>query len=286
MLVKSLIRSISDTRFYSQLADRSVFSAVAFFTIFTTITSSFSGYRFITQTLPGLADQANQDLELIKETYPVTYQVTWDGAKLAANFTQPLIFDYPAVFGEPVERLPKVFLTYVPAEGDPGNLAQNLEQSTYLLLSNTSLAFTDFNGGWSTTALPDLLTDHTSFAITKDSFDSYIVAQQEQLRQVLSSAQPVIFGSYVFLGYLSQLLMTIVYTAMTLFMTTIYKLNLSFAHLLKISLHLMVLAQVLDLLIRLLYPSLDWSMLSLSFWSMMVFVVISLQHTSVFYRLS
>ncbi len=99
-------------------------------------------------------------------------------------------------------------------------------------------------------------------------------ANETELLASIQQALPLLFFSNLLI---SRLVFVALETTLLYFVLKIYRRPQQFTQLLKLTLHILVLAEVINQWSQLVLPQATFSMLSLSFWVMIVFVLLQQQ---------
>lgn len=99
-------------------------------------------------------------------------------------------------------------------------------------------------------------------------------ANETELLASIQQALPLLFFSNLFI---SRLVFLALETTLLYFVLKIYRKPRQFTQLLRLTLHVLVLAEVVNQWSQLVLPQATFSMLSLSFWVMIVFVLLQQQ---------
>jgi len=266
-----LFSSINSIGFYRDLQNSSLLSVILFFLFSFFYLGVWFSIGIILKDIPELENQLEQELNLIKENYPDDLVITWDQEKLIIN-REKINLNYPDWFEFNKENFPKYFVSYTQLNLTSELISQKLENSSLFIFDNDKIFVSNLKGKYSSLPLKETPGFEAKFIIDKNSLPGKINLFQEKLKSVFKSFKIILpiflIPGFIILGLLGNLIDTLL---VFLFIRIFYIFN--FKYIFKISLHIAVIAQLIERLSSSLYKNYHYPLFAISYWVIMIFVL-------------
>ncbi|NCN06480.1 MAG: hypothetical protein GW946_01380 [Candidatus Pacebacteria bacterium] len=245
---KTWVSLTTDFGFYRNLAIASLRKSIWFVLISYALLSIVVTIIFSRQVLPTISNEIQAVPIQIDNQLSADSQLIWDGTTLRI---------------EPQQVISLAHLQF----------ASSPEKKSKLINVSTTTIFLQVNGQTQEILLTELL-GQEKFMLSKTEILAHtqnIVVQAERFLKLLSYFLPILFFANFLL---SRSLFLALETTLLYFVLRIYRKRQKFSVLLKLTLHILVLAEVVNQWTEIVLPQSNISMLSVSFWVLLVIVLL------------
>ena len=249
--------------FYQNLPSRSLRSSVAFVLVSYTLLSLVQASIFAKQVVPELRQLIQTIPSVIEQQLAVESKLTWDGNELQLTPAQTVRFALP----------PKLLRANVPETAF--FIGETTDEPAIVHVTPTTL-LVQTSGQSQTLSLTEVL--------GPEQFSLSQVEVVEWLRQTSSGAERLIHTLQYFLPVffllnygISRSLFLLVETMLLYVVLRVYRQPKHLVELSKVTLHVLVLAEVINQWAAIVLPQASVSILSLSFWVLLVVVLLQQQ---------
>ncbi len=263
-----LIKSVTDVTYYKSVLAAPVRNSAWFFIIWVGITGLFRQAYQLSVDMPYWTNAATRAGAQLVANYPQDLQITWDGSQLKST-RDPLVVAYPDQFvadSQLAAALPPNLASFTANSSSVSTSSALAVTSTHLSLqlpdqSPRSIPLVEVLGDQSLT-----ITSSTIEQDVKNFLDQHL-SNSLQLFALLSSLL------YLISLYLSRLITVLLESALLTIMLSFTSLKIGYANVCKLSLHVVVLAGVIDAIASVIDPAGNGFWFSLSYWILMIYVL-------------
>jgi hypothetical protein len=276
--VRSLWKTISESEYYIDVLNAPMWFSVRFFLISLGILGLLSGAWRAAYEVPRWRQSLEGDLYQVVEQYPADRVVRWETSTgLATTPTEPLVVPYPSLW-----TLPKPYKTFgvvAPNITNQDQIAAAAPESSWWIVGQQELFLRSARDtSWQTFPLKDLPGFENSFVLTKDALTS----AQPEIRTTLDETALLLQWLAV-LGGPAWLIVTtslalVSHVLLAIFFFWAFGYLLGPLKTLQISLHIAVVAQILQSVADVLTPTSHLPLFTITFWIYLFILSWTLQH--------
>jgi hypothetical protein len=275
----TLLNTLTSPRYYIEILNRPLSFSWRFFFISYILLSLLSATLFIALTLPQWRSSlADTSLEL-QERYPNNLEIRWDNQTktLSTQPAEPINVPYPSSF--PTGGLPEQFArinTQVSSVEDALPESQT-SPAPMVVVTKDTIFVSDLNGGWSDLDTEELTSLSDTFVLTKQTLPDFISRGQKFMDQVFLVSQlayPIIF---FFVASLTTLLAILFNSMMVYFFIRLFNTPLPYRKIMQISLHVAVVAELVQICTQRFVQTDQLNMFSLTYWVYIAVVLLILR---------
>ncbi len=230
--------------------------------------------RINQRLVPQLENEISQALRELKDNYPEELRLEWTGAKLKLSTEELVVVDYPSNWHEilPVDLQQPEKLAYLTGQNlATDELSQNMPTSSWLVIDQDQIYFSDFNQNWSGQPLTSFFTE--SQTINSANLDQIISKLEQNIQNYSQTARFVTYLVTPMLLLVTTLWALLIETVILFLLFKLNRLTLTFNQTFKLSLQVGVVAELVNQISAWLYPELRWPMFALTFWLVTIYVI-------------
>ncbi|MDQ3008727.1 MAG: hypothetical protein M3Q81_03950 [bacterium] len=273
---KILWLSLSSSDFYAQLSQIPLSLSIKFFLLSFLFFGLSSAAQFQVRDWPVFLAHLNETKASISTYYPDDLSIVWDGQNLWSSITYPLAIQYPS-FWQPGETWPVNLAYLLSYNPDITTVAQTLPSSSFAVITTESLHVSDLNGGWTTFPLRDLLMDLPSTEVKKSNVSLQLEALSVALEPFLEFIKRAAWVVIPVLLLLDRSIMLLVQGVLAYFLIKLIAPKLTSSTMLKMTLHIGVVAELLTQLTGWLQLETSLPMFMLAFWGYISYLLLRLK---------
>lgn len=265
-----LTQSLTSTSYYLELIKGRFGFSLRFFVISIIVLGLSTAARINHRQLPMINGQLMKSLKQLETNYPPDLELIWTGHQLEISPPQELAVPYPVATNQLLPELPSNLSYLVP---EPKSIDE-ISYSSLLVLTPDQLFVNDLRHNWTQADLKLFLPEERivinqatlpqRLAQTETWLDQAF-KQLKQANYVVSPLVLLILRSWV--GLLHGVLIFL--------LLRLNQIKLEFRKSIQLSLHIIVMAEVVFQLSAWLYPQLTLPMFSLAFWLILVYILLS-----------
>jgi len=257
------LKSITSFAFYHDLSTRPLRNVLAFTLISYAILSLVQAGIFAKQVVPKFAELMQSIPAVVEEQLVPESNLSWDGEKLRLEPAQDISFALPADLQQ--DGLPEILFFSGAEQAKP----------TIINLTTDSLLIRT-NGEPQSLSLTEVLGPET-FSLSRPEVIKFLQQTSERTQQLLYALQYFLPIAFLFTYSLSRGIFLLIETALLYFVLRIYRRPTPLKDLIKLTLHILVLAEVVNQWATVVLPQSPISVLSLSFWVLVIVVLLQKQ---------
>ncbi len=233
-----------------------------------------SASRIVWKDIPELETKANQTLEEVRLNFPADLSLEWNGQQLTHTGNSALKVPYPSFISPADLDLPPVLVYHLNQSIPEDQFAQQLPERSLIVVTPTELYMNDLQGDWNQIQLSELL-GADSFSLNQATLPQYL----DQAKAGLENSRGVLqIGTFFFIPVLltlARIWSLAIETLLAFVLTRLNGIPLSLRHLFQLNLHIIVVAEVINLASQFLYGNHHWPLFSLTFWLLWVLIMIT-----------
>lgn len=275
LYIYTLHRSLTSGASYLGVVKNKLWFSIRYFLISLSILGIISGVFFVDRVWLPLKTTAQVELLNLAHYYPSDIIVSWNNQTLLINSEAPIQVPYPKSM--PLQDLiPHHLLTIT----DPGRSAADFVaesgNSSFLVADSQHLFINNLNGRWRQLPLTEILSE--PFTLTADNIDQQIGQLNQQLSWFFNGFSLIIIIIYPIYLISTVFWQTVIQSILLYFVLKINHTAQEYLPTFKIALHIAVTAAILHEVTGYLYPNHGYPIFNLTFWSIMIFMLWSLNY--------
>jgi len=251
--------------------------------------------KITTVDIPKIKQSLLTDGQSIVKYFPEDLVLEWKNNNLETfqkqsngslqEYSNPITLDYPKIFEDQKDSLPLTFLTYVNTDDSIEQISTDITSPSLIVVTKKNIftknigsknllldADEDANGdSWNHGELNSFLSETGSWQISKNTIDGQYETFKDELNNDWQALNTAVFIVTPILLTINRLLF-LINLIFIFIIIKINRLNISFKQLLKISLHVLVISETINQISNILYPNLEWSFFSFSFYAIIAFI--------------
>ncbi|MFZ5376106.1 MAG: hypothetical protein ACOZAN_00350 [Patescibacteria group bacterium] len=284
ILLQRLWRSFADVGYYLQLRQESIKQSSFFFLVFYGLLSMSSAALFINRDLPHYLSLAKQAAKEAVQHFDTTSSITWNGQRL--QLTGQSVFEvfYPSFIDTKKEGLPERLALIIDKNTSPTEYYNQKQQetsdplvSTAFFLNQNSYYFQDAQRSWVQRNLNETIPPDVAFELSKIKLEQLVTQYLDPALTILDQHRFEIFIAISAWKMLAGMLIVVWNGLLASLVMRFYRIKTNFVQSFNWSIHLTILAQSINVFVQVIYPDVDFSIFTLSYWAIFTFLVISLR---------
>lgn len=281
--IYALKNSLTQTKYYLDILQAPLNFSLRFFFISFLILSLFAAIKFNYADLPKIKQNLLSTINDLQHYYPENLLIKYDNQTLGlyqqeANQESQLKLleiDYPNYINREQLNLPKKLLTFS-QEADPNNLQQNLPNSTFILATPKKFYLNSQNS-WQEFSYENYPGFEQNFLINKQNLADYSQAWIKIIEETSTLLKYLIFILLPIFLILSRLWIVAIDGLFIYLFLKIGGSKLSIKNVFAWSLHIMVIAELVNQISKTLYQNLTLPMFTLTFWGIFLYLSLVLR---------
>jgi hypothetical protein len=275
LYLSTLLGSLTSLASYPELLKRPLRWSLVFFFLSYLGLGLLSASRFALRDLPQLETAGRQALDELSSRFPSELEIVWDQKTLTHSGSDILSLPYPSTLTPSQWDLPPVLGYHLNRSVAAEELNPILPERSLVVLSDTQIFVNGLQGNWDQLPLTELPGFDQAFVINKSSLPSFIAKMDQALSSGIKTLQlATLILMPLLLGVL-RLWSLGIDTLLTYLLIRLNGLPLSWGKLFQLNLHILVVAEVVNQMAGWLYPHQSWPLLSLSFWVILILVILT-----------
>ncbi len=266
----TITHSLTSPQYYLEILRAPFGFSVRFFLISMIFLGLSLAWQINQKLIPSLHQHFNIILDEINANYPQQLSLTWNKGQLSSSTTQIIEIAYPS-FIDLEPDLPPTLGYFIPEDVSASQLTTILDQESMFVITKHNFLVNDFQGTWAEIPLVELLPS-TQLILDKDTSAKLITQFKQKLVTFIYLAKRLNF-IIVPIGLIIAKFWRSFLESMLIFLFfRLNKIKLKFSHALKLSLHLTVIAEIINQLAHWIYPQVQISMFFLAYWSIFGYI--------------
>ena len=268
----ALQSTLTQPDYYLEILNQNVWSSVKFLLISYLLIGLLVSLIIVQVDIPKYQSQFAQAMEELKTNYPPRLEIKWENNQLTTNSPEPVKVNYPSVV-EPKYRLQENLALINPQLDTPGE-----NEPAFFIFSQDKLWFQDNAQSWNQLPLTAIPGFQNPLVINHQSLDTVIQGWQQTVTSILTKLKFLVPIFFPVLLLLSRLIANIIDVLLIFLMSRISFRKFSFPKIWQISLHVMVVAEIVSQITGYLYPHLNLQMYSITYWVWFAAVLFKLKN--------
>ncbi len=274
-----LTGSLTQPTFYVQVLNQPFRRSLQFFLISSVLLGIASAWLMIQYRFPEYQRMFKEVTQEISQNYPDELSIQWQDQTLSTSNQEPLMIPYPHFFqAKPTQVAMVIDPSLDTTQFD--QLNQRLPASSLSVVGSTQLLINDGLGNWSVLALADLPYFDQNFTINQQTLPGVLDQANHHFQQLLQLISPTLYVIWPLIYMFKNAWIILWYAIVGQFILSWYGKNFGFKKIYQLSLHLIVVAQLVEIVGQYLYPDLTFSLLSLTFWCLFIALSFTLKRVS------
>jgi|GEM_PF-984261 len=275
--LSTLWNTITSPKYYIDILNTKFGFSVRFLLVSYLLLAAVSGVLFALFDAADLQQKVDQSIQKVSTEFPANYSAEWNGLKIVptstAGATTTLTLPLPAL--REFQQSPPLLAQLNPTVTSVAEIAAHTQKPSFFFIGNHELYMSQPNDTWKTMPLTALLPT-SSFHLDKQAVSQYIPSVQQQVDQSLKLLPFLISIVFFFLTLPLRLISMCLDTLLIYLVVRMTGLPISFKKAVQLSLHIMVVAEIISLLTATVAQ--DLPMFSLTFWLYTLIVYWQLRH--------
>jgi hypothetical protein len=266
LFFKTLKLSFTDPKYYLDVLKAKFSFSLKFFLVAFLLLSLTRSLKFIFLEIPQLKSDFNQTLSQVKNNYPENLVIKWNQDNLELEGPEFLEVSYPS-FVKTNSEMPPKFAYLTNNEINENNINKN-----FLINFDQQNLFAFGQPNYQSMPLKSLAGFEQEFTLDQEKMLEILPEVDrsfENLLKNLTYLSPILF----FIGLiLSRIWIVFFEIILAFLLIKINKLKISFKKLIQISLHIVVVLEIIWQISKLLYPTHNLALINIGFWVILIFI--------------
>ena len=273
--IKTLYRSFSSARYYLDVLRAPFSFTFRFFLLSYLVIGFVIGVRAAADFERFIQENTEPTLASIEKHFPEDGSIIWGGDSVTVS-PDPFFIDFPPYY-DSTEGLPEYFALVTAEQLEPSQLLDRLSTSAWLVVSADLIYSANYLNEWTSAPLSQVFEDNLVM-VTQETLPQHLETLRSWSYALVPVAQLIVPFMSTALVLLHRLWIALVHAALVYFFLKINQVAIPFGKSIQLSLHLLVPLEIINQVATVLYPSLDFSLLSLGFWLLLAYFYFT-QHT-------
>jgi len=227
-------------------------------------------WRVNQKLIPSLQHQTNIALDEAVTNYPAELEITWNKNQLKSSTTETIKIAYPSSM-EKSSGLPPTLGYFIPENFSSTQFSNRLEQESLFVVTDRNFFINNLQGDWTKAPLTELLPT-ADVVLNKNTSAEFISKLKQELGKIASFIKKLNFIIIPIGLIIARLWMSFFESILLFLFFKLNKLSLKFSKIIQFSLHLVVVAEIINQVASWLYPNIQVSMLTLAYWSIFGYI--------------
>lgn len=277
----TLWNTLSSPQFYLGILNQKLSFSWRFFFTSYVLLSLISTVLFIVIDVPQWRQVSTNVAQQLVHNYPNNLIVRWDEKTLSTQPAQALFVPYPQ--NVPQGNLPhRIAIINTQVTKIEDALPPN-EEAPLSVITQNALYVSDLKGGWSSTPLQALPEFEKPFVINRENVPLLVTQAQKVVSQALIFTQIVYPALFFIFGSLVAILALAFNSFVIYFFVQLLGRPLSYNKVFQLSLHVGVVAELVQLVTRPIATTSELNMYGITFWLYMCLVLFTLRDVKQIY---
>lgn len=256
--------------YYLKILRAPFWMSVRFFTISMIALGLTWAWRINQIIIPISAEQVSQGLDELENNYPAELEIIWDENKLSSSAPEAIGISYPNSM-EQNSQFPPLLGNFIPTDISSEQFSAEFEQTSLLVITTDKLYVNNLQGVWSDVPLSDVLPTE-KIVLNKDTVPELVSKSKQQLEKVVDLVKKLNFLIAPLVLITIRLWMSFLEAILVFLFFKLNQLAFKFKKVFQFSLHLTVVSEIIAQVTSWIYPDIQISMLTLSYWSIFSYV--------------
>lgn len=265
-----LVNLLTSPEYYLKVITTKFSFSLRFFIMSMILLGLISAWRINQLTIPEFHQDAKLSLDELQENYPANLEINWADGKLSSSATYDIEISYPS-FVEKNDQLPPTLGYYVPQNLAIDEIGDRFDKKSLILITSQQLMINDLRGNWNQLPLKDLILDE-SFTLNKESIAAVVTQAKLDIGPMVELIKKINYLVMPVILVISKSWMALMEGFLVYLLFRLNQLKISFTRVYQFSLHLVVIAEIINQLTSWVYPHSLISMFSFAYWVIFSFV--------------
>lgn len=227
-------------------------------------------WRINQRIMPAAQQQLSDGLDELAANYPVELEITWDKNQLQSSTTEAVEVPYPSSI-EHNSQLPPLLGNFIAEDISAEQFSTKFKRTSLFVVTNNKFFVNNLQQVWTETTLTDILPP-VETVLNKETVSELIPQLKDQLEKIIELAKQLNFIIMPLLLIMIRLGMAFLEAILVFLFFKLNQFNFKFSQVLQLSLHLVVVSEIINQVTAWIYPQLQISMLTLAYWSIFSYV--------------
>jgi len=268
----TLQATLTQPEYYIDILNQNIWSSIKFLLISYLLIGLIVSTIIVQIDIPKLQSQFAQAMAELKTYYPKGLEIKWDNNQLTTNTSEPVRVNYPTVVATKY-RLQEQLALINPQLETPSNNEKSL-----FILSKDKLWFQENNQSWNQLPLSAIPGFEHPITLNQGSIGQVTQSWQETVVNLLNKIKFTVPIFFPILLLFSRLVSNLIDVLLIFLISRISFRKFSFPKIWQISLHVMVVSEIISQITGYLYPNLTIQMYSISYWVWFTAVLFKLRN--------
>lgn len=257
-------------KYYLEILKTPFWFSLRFFVISTIILGLTLAWRINQRTIPAYQQQINNSLNEIETNYPPELKMSWEENQLKSSTNEIIEIPYPNSI-EKNPQFPPVFGYFIPDDISHDQFSTKFNQESLLVVTSKKLFINNLQGTWTDAPLTELFPTE-DIALNKDTSPEIISKIKQELGKIFDLAKQLNFIVVPLITILIKFWMSLIEAILVFLFFKLNRFTINFTKTLQLSLHLVVVAEIIAQATSWIYPNLQIPMFTLSYWSIFSYI--------------
>ncbi len=220
--------------------------------------------------VPAFQQEINNNLDKIEVNYPAELEISWQDNQLESSINEIIEIPYPDSFKQN-SQFPPIFGYFIPENISSEQFSTKFDQKSLLVLTNSKFFINNLQGDWANIPLSEVFPKE-SIILNKGTASELISKLKDELEKIFYLVKQLNFVVIPLAIIIIKLWMSFLEAILIFLFFKLNRVVLNFKKTLQLSLHLVVVAEVIAQITSWIYPSIQFSMFTLSYWSIFGYI--------------
>jgi hypothetical protein len=271
----SLWNSFSSPGYYLEVLNAPFLFSLKFFFVSCVLLTILATILFNLFTIPRYQRAVHENLDRVVQNFPADLHIRWDGNQLKITPEEPLFLPYLPFLTQ--EDLPEHFVIIALRFPAPDAAMTELKTNSLIFVSDQNVYIQSTHHQWAEYPLKEYPGFESEFIINTSTLPGFI----DQTKKFLDVIQFVLIALYPFVYLVGILIGRIIGIAinslMLMYMLKLFNKHFPFSKIFQISLHIVVIAEVAQLIFNHIPEHQDVPVFTLTYWAYIIAIFISLR---------
>lgn len=261
---------LTSPKYYLEILKAPYWFSLRFFIISMIILGLTLTWRINQRTIPVYQQQINDSLNEIESNFPSELEIYWRGNQLGSSTNEIIEIPYPSSIKKSSQFPP--FLGYfIPDDISPDQFPKKFNQESLLVITSKKLFINNLQGAWTDAPLTELF-PMEDIALNKNTSPDLILKLKQELKKVFDLTKQLNFIVIPLITILIKFWMSFIESILIFLFFKLNRFSINFIKTLQLSLHLVVMAEIIAQLASWIYPNIQVPMFTLSYWSIFSYI--------------
>ena len=257
-------------KYYLEIFRAPFWFSLRFFIVNMVILGLTLTWRINQKVIPAYQQQINDGLNEVITHYPPELEIAWRNNQLKSSTNEVIEIPFPSSI-EQTSQLPPVLGYFVPEDIPPEQFSKKLNQKSLLVVTTYKIFINNLQGIWTEAPLTELFPEQ-EMILNKDTSPEFISKFKHELEKIFNLTKQLNFVVMPLVIAIVKFWMGLLEALLIFLFFKLNRFNINFTKTLQFSLHLVVIAEIITQTTSWIYPNLQFSMFTLSYWSIFSYI--------------